>query len=397
MIWIIFEAVSIAMLGLSHLATFLAVLHLVITYVIVLYIVRRPRRIDCLFYFGLSVLLGLLLSSYYWLPAVLEVKYTWYKFTGGSPQFVTLQSLLFSPSRYGLLFQGNNGEHRLIIGYAHLIAFIILVILLFKKKFIKKELMYVLWLLISFIFVVFMILPQSQYVWKTLGYMNNFQFSWRLLIIVAFISSTIAGFIITKIKHKGIIILLCIFAILSTILNWGNRKMVSEDKTAHIYEWVLYTEYNNESRLQDYTKRFDFNPPLFVKQLVMKYPKEPMSIIDGNGNVLSIDRTPIRHEYIVDAKGTLKLKENTNYFPGWTLKVNNKLEEINYRERDHKGKMVFTLNPGLYHIVFIFEDTPVRHYSKIVSGITISLLLALILVSRFFRIRYTLKNKRLKV
>jgi len=395
LIWIVLGAISVALLSLSHLATFIAALQLAILYVVVLYIGQRPKRINYLLYFGLSVFLGLLLSAYYWLPAVLEVKYTWYKFSGGNPQFVSLQSLLFSPSRYGFLFQGNNGEHRLIIGYAHLIAFIILVILLFKKRFSQKELIYALWLFVSFIFVVFMILPQSQFIWKVFSYMNNFQFSWRLLIIVAFIASTIAGLITAKIKHRGIIILLCIFAILSTILNWGNRKMIEENKELYINEWVLYTEYYDESYLQN-SKRFDLNPRFFVKQLVMKYPKNPVDIIDGNGNVLLLDRMPIGREYIVDAKSALKLKENTSYFPGWTLKVNNRIQEINYRERNHEGKMVFILNPGLYHITFTFEDTSVRHYAKIVSGISLGLLLAMILVSKSFRIGYASKTKRYK-
>ena len=391
LIWIVLEAVSIVLLALSHLATFVATMHLVIVYVIFLYIEQRPKFINVLYY-GIAVLLGFLLSSYFWLPAILEVKYTWYKFIG-LPGFIPFQELLFSPSRYGLLFQGNNGEHRLIIGYTHLITFIILVILLLKKRFSQKELIYALWLFVSFIFVVFMILPQSQYVWKVFSYMNNFQFSWRLLIIVAFITSTIAGLITAKIKHRGIIILLCIFVILSTILNWGNRKMVPEDNNMYKNEWVLYTEYYDEFYLQN-SKRFDLNPRLFVKQLVMKYPKKPIDIIDGNGNVVLLNRTPIGREYIVDAKSTLKLKENTNYFPGWTLKVNNRIQEINYRERNHEGKMVFILNPGLYHITFTFEDTPVRYYSKIVSGST-ALLLVMVLVSKFVRMKPTLKTKKL--
>ena len=229
------------MLVLSHLATFVATMHLLIVYVIFLYIEQRPKFINMLHY-GISAMLGFLLSSYYWLPAVLEIKYTWYKFIG-PPEFVSLQSLLFSPSRYGFLFQGNNGEHRLIIGYAHLISVAIFVILLIKRKFTKNEYKYALWLLVSFIFVMFMILPQSQYIWKVFSYMSNFQFSWRLLIIVAFITSTIAGLITTKIKHRGIVILLCVFVILSTILNWRNRKMVPEDKNMYKNEWVLYTEY----------------------------------------------------------------------------------------------------------------------------------------------------------
>lgn len=265
LIWIILEAVSIAMLGLSHLVTFIAVLYLLIAYVTVLYIEQRSRKLNHLLYFGFSALLGFLLFSYYWLPAVLEVKYTLYKSGAEMPQFLQLQSLLFSPSHYGFLFQGNSGEHRLIIGYAHLIVFLILVVLLLKKKFSKKELVYALWLLVSFIFVVFMILPQSQFVWRSLSYMNNFQFAWRLLIIISFISSVIAGFIVTKINSKSIVILLCIIVILSTILNWGNRKMVPEDTNEYRYEWELYTEYCDGCNLQDYNKRFGGNLPFFCE------------------------------------------------------------------------------------------------------------------------------------
>lgn len=393
LVWVILEAVSIAMLGLSHLATFIAVAHLLIAYVVMLYIQQRPKRMDYLIYFGSSVLLGLLLFSYYWLPAALEVKYTLYKSGMEIPQFISLQSLLFSPSRYGFLFQGNNGEYRLIIGYAHLIAFLILVVLLLKKRFSKKELVYALWLIASFIFVVFMILPQSQNIWKTFSYMNNFQFSWRLLIVVAFISSTIAGFIITKIINKKIIVLLCIFVILSTILNWGNRKMVAEDKTAYRYEWELYTEYCDGCNLRDYNRRFGGNLPFFVKQSAVQYPQNPLEIIRGDGNVLLLNKTPTRHEYIVNAKSTVKLKENTNYFPGWTLRINNKLQEINYRERNYEGKIVFILSPGLYQIILTFENTPIRYYSKILSGTTLGLVFVLIFISKFFKLKYFKKLK----
>ena len=129
----------------------------------------------------------------------------------------------------------------------------------------------------------------------------------------------------------------------------------------------------------------------------LSYPQKSIGIIDGDGDVLFLKRTPTKHEYVVYAKNAVKLKENTNYFPGWKLKVNDRIQKINYRERNHEGRMVFMLNPGLYHIIFTFEDTPIRYYSKMVSGITLCLLLAIVLVFKFFRIRYALKPKRLKV
>ena len=85
------------------------------------------------------MILGLALSLYKWLPAILEMKYTWYKFESDSITFVPLKSLLISPTNFGLLFQGHHGELNLIIGYIHVISIVILTIFIFKKKLVDKE------------------------------------------------------------------------------------------------------------------------------------------------------------------------------------------------------------------------------------------------------------------
>lgn len=125
-----------------------------------------------------------------------------------------------------------------------------------------------------------------------------------------------------------------------------------------------------------------------MKQFAVKYPQNPMEIISGDGNVLLLSNTPIRHEYVVYAKSTLRLRESTLYFPGWTLRVNNKLQEINYKERKYEGQIVFRLNPGLYHIILTFDDTPVRFYLKIISGTALGLIFVMIFIVKFFKIGY---------
>lgn len=375
--WVVLQAISLTLLVLSHFATFISSLYIVLPYAVLLWFLKEPRRLINLKYYAISMILGLLLSLYKWLPSILEMKYTWYKFEGNGITFVPLKSLLISPTNFGFLFQGHHGELNLIIGHIHIILTAMLVVFILKKKLAYKEAAIGVWLLLSFAVVVFLILPQSKFIWSSLGFMENFQFSWRLLIIVSFITSTAAGLVATKIKKNEIIIALCAFAILSTILNWGNRKMVPLDPQAYDKHWSLYTEYfepNDPLYLFRYNKRVQKIP-----QLVLNRHKSHLEIIQGIGNIKETKRTQTEHEYLVNARSNLYLSENTYYFPGWKVYANGKEIPINIKNEKRFGTLTFTLDKELYIINTKFEDTQIRKIGKIISLISLGLLVTIMI------------------
>jgi uncharacterized membrane protein len=67
----------------------------------------------------LMFVLGLAFSAYYWLPVLIESRYTYQAlYIKHVFPFLTLRQVLYSKWRFGLLFQGPGGEIKPLIGYA---------------------------------------------------------------------------------------------------------------------------------------------------------------------------------------------------------------------------------------------------------------------------------------
>lgn len=381
--FLIWGAISFALLMLSHLSTSLITLHLVAVYTFIIWVKKKNKRKIDLLYWLSSIILGLLLSSFYWIPAKFEVQYTLYSFTLSTGGFLSLKDLLYSSTMFGLLFQGHHGETHYLLGYAQLLAFITSLFLI-NRIHDKREKILLLFFQISFLILSFMILPVSKKIWETFSYLNNFQFAWRLLAPIAFILSAIAA-IVTKKINKKIVVVICVFAIFSTILNWGNRKIVPEQKVNRAGYETLYTEYYNPS--DPIYKNIYPN----LNHIVLKdIPKLPIETIKGEAEIKQIYRSPTDHEYLINAKTDVTIKENTLYFPNWELLINNSPYAINFKNPKYMGVITFKLNPGTYKAELRFENTKLRTISQLISILSLSSIIAVLLL----RIIYLTVNSR---
>ena len=180
--------------------------------------------------FGLftSFLLGIIISSYIFLPYLLFAKYTYANLlTSSTVFFVPIQDLLFSSWRMGFLFQGPRGELSFLIGYTQIFILFIVSLQSFKKfrngLKINSE---ILWLIIAFI-IIFLITPFSYQIWKTFSFLNVIQFSFRLHLLLTLCIAVLAGkFALNFSKKTWIIYSLLILTIGYTMLNWGNRRVI---------------------------------------------------------------------------------------------------------------------------------------------------------------------------
>ena len=169
-------------------------------------------------------------------------------------------------------------------------------------------------------------------------------------------------------------IALLIFTISSTILNWGNRKIVPEQKVNRAGYETLYTEY------------YDPSDPIYkniypnLNHIVLKdIPKLPIETIKGEAEIKQIYRSPTDHEYLIDAKTDVIIKENTLYFPNWTLLINNSPHPIYFKDPKYMGVITFKLNPGTYKAELRFENTRLRTISQL-SSITALLFIFIVLL-----------------
>ncbi len=351
--------------------------------VIALYVIFSTNNFlkGILYSFGI-IAVSLLISMYQWTAPLI---YRQYLFTTAHPidpskafYFPSIMDLLYAPWKFGLLFQGPKGELSFLLGYTQLLALLITMVLLLKNK-IKKEYKnkLILWVVLFF-GTIFLITPYSIFIWRFIPLVNQAG-SQRLLIIVALYTSLFVGYIALEFKKKKwIIYLLVILTISTTILNWGQRRVIST-----INDTVLMKDISLGTKWADthfYALPKWVNPNnLWFSNI----PKSNIEILKGNADIQSTYRAYTMHVYKLDAKDQITLRENTLYFPGWKASSNGKSVGIN---PDRNGIVTMNLYKGKQTLELSYSDLPLFMLSKIISVISIFLVLMYIIF-------YSLKSK----
>lgn len=360
--WFFLSSLSLAFLILSHQAISLASLPFLIAYCLYLWLAKNRKNVKRLFIYIFSLIAGMLSSSFYWVPVIFESKYI-NLLSKGETSFIQPLQLLYSPWRWGLLFQGPNGEISFMVGYAQWLVIILSIAIFLKNKSVFKEKKLYLISIISFSLLLLLTQSVSKPLWMNISLLKGFQFSYRLLLLIVFFTSIISGIVIKNIKNKWIFTVLCFITISTTILNWGNRETIPQLNDSSIeYEfprsmtgvgqgttvWVNSNKFTSEKRLVPY-----------------------ITIIRGKANVSDISRNSTKHKYLVDIlSDKADIKENTLYFPNWIVKVDNNPYSFSFTDPDDPGVITFSLNRGPHIVEVIFTNTFVRIFSMFLSGLT---------------------------
>ncbi|MBI2028540.1 MAG: glycosyltransferase family 39 protein [Candidatus Levybacteria bacterium] len=331
-----------------------------------------------------SLIFGIISAIYSWLPFILYSQFTYqepihtYEY-----YFPPFQQLFYSKWKYGLLFQGPKGELALFLGYGQTLVIVGIILVLFKKKIPQKIRHYSLfWIFLVFLILFFMH-PVSRNIW------NMFPSFWmifttgRIHLPMALATSIVAGYlvvILSSLKIKIFYIYMFIaFTIASTILNWGHRKVIPEidDNSLRKNAWLS----------------IQITPPFMNSKWAPtptfwfpKKPNNPMEIIQGKGTIKPLKRTTTKHLYIVYANTPITIKENTLFFPGWSLKSNYKEIPI---FPDKQGVINAKLPQGLQYADLTYEDLPAYKLSKTISA---GFFLGLVALLFIYALRTLIKN-----
>lgn len=375
-VWNFALSLSIAGLILSHQGITIVAFPLFIIYC--LFLLKKKKHISnkvvlrCI----LHITYGLLLSSFYWLPVLYELKYTHQAFYLPAITFPSLKEFIYSPYRYGLLLQGPTGQLSFIIGYVQL-GIILISVYILKNKYGDKSERQLLKFFI-FLFIAFFILMQgfSKPIWETIPILLNLQFSYRILVLVNLVTAFIAAITVKIVDNRTYTITICILAIGLTILNWGHRRVIPEINDKHLYINTPQSTHQAEG----------LNPaaPIWTdpyRPWMEKTPKLNAEIIRGDGSVQPIWRTTAKHQYLVQSNTDTLMRENTLYFPGWKLLIDNKEITID-KSKLQSGVIVFPLNEGLHLVTLEFVDTKVRFVSKLVSLLTL-IFLTIVVIKKY--------------
>lgn len=354
-----------------------------------LYVIFETKKFSkgALYSFGIIVV-SLLISIYQWAAPLI---YRPYMFTTAYPTdpiknfyFPEIIDLLYSPWRYGLLFQGPKGELSFLVGYAQLLVLFILVVLLAKNKIKKEYKNKVIFWMVLFIFTLFLVTPYSISIWNYLPIMNQAG-SQRLLIIIAFYTSILAGYVsFIYLKKSWIIYALILFSIGTTILNWGQRRVIPAINDSVLRQNLPFGIKWGDEHFYALPKWV--NP----KQLwFSKIPNSHLEILNGEATAKSLNRTSTNHQYLINAKTPIDIKENTLYFPGWSLTSNGKFIPI---QTDKRGVITANLPAGLQKIELKYDDLLLFKLSKIVSAF--SFLSILVISMAYLLLNYLIFQRR---
>lgn len=276
--------------------------------------------------------------------------------------YPTLKDLLYSPWRLGFLYQGSYGEISNLLGYAQIFILASILYFLLKGRVPKKLQINIIFLLFIVVLTIFMVNRISIDIWRLFPFINAAG-PHRLLILTTFSISIIAGYYaLIKNKNKKLVYILIFLCISTTILNWGNRRVISEFNDETLRQNIPYSTAQSERHFYANSKWINPKSPWFNNP-----PKSHLEIINGDGEIKEIERTTTKHTYLINANNPLRIRENTLYFPGWSLESNNKSISI---YPDETGVINAKIPIGLQKLELNFDDLQIFKIYKTISVLT---------------------------
>lgn len=348
-------ALSLAGLILCHNATSLMFLPFILFFM--LYKLRDVKeKKKYLVLSGLAIVLAFGMSAFFWMPAMLEAKYTLRNIvTKGeyAHHFVDPVSLIQGAWNYG-----GSGEFSVQIGYVHIFflitSFVLFCISLTKRK---KDLL-LLGLILYSMFAIFIMFPTADVFWKKLLLMQNFQFPWRFLSILVFTTAVLGGLVIRKIqiKYQQLATVLCVVFLLFISKDfWSAKDYIVQPDT--FFAKVQRTTTNDTGE----------SSPIWSVRFMEERPNGPVEIIDGTAQIQLLKRSIAKHSYGIQVKERARIRENTLYFPGWYVYIDGKQSQIEFQDPKNRGIMTFFVEKGEHNIDIIFQETKLRKLADILS------------------------------
>ena len=353
-------ALSFAGLILSHNAITLMFLSLIFMYIFYLIFQCSNKK-----YFILNalylILLGFGLSAFFWIPAFMEGKYTLRDIvtSGGEylTSFVAWKDFFFGQWSYGgtLTLSKQIG----IIHWVGVFGSAIAAYHLYKKR--NKLWMVCLGSLLIFWATLFLMTSSASPIWQTITTLQKFQFPWRFLSVTVFLSALMGGILLSLVSNKYKKTLLLIFIVGLLLANknyWHAQSFLQKEESF----------YNG---IYDGTTDTGESAPIWSVRFMEKRPKSKVEIIKGYGEIKEIKRNFTKREYRVEAKGKIRILENTLYFPGWIVLVDGRQESIEFQDQNHRGLITFNVDKGSHKINITYEETKVRKFANAISLVSL--------------------------
>lgn len=376
----ILGGVSLALLILSHNAISLMLVPFILAYCLLLSYFSKNRK-PLIINLSSLIILGFVLSMFFWFPALLEGKYTLRNIVtagGYIGRFVDLKSIIYSPWSYG-----GTGQFSVQFGPFQWLAILLSPVTLFILKKNKEKYYLTLTLIVFCLLSIFIMFPISDFIWSRIILLQNFQFPWRFLAIIVFTSSVLSSLFFDSISKKINIKLVVLVSILIIVVisSFYWKPKAYQNKPESFYTGVYES-----------TTDTGESAPIWSVRFMEKKPKARLEVIDGSASIKELKRTSAYHKYQLIVNRPTLFEENTLYFPGWEIKANGLPLKIEFQNMTYRGVMLFNLPKGNYVVEAKYSETKLRLISDLISVFGLLLLIALV-VYRQTMLSFFTKNK----
>ncbi|OGE06147.1 hypothetical protein A2W70_05375 [Candidatus Curtissbacteria bacterium RIFCSPLOWO2_02_41_11] len=408
--YIYISAIFLALLMVTHNLIFLPFMLILPVYLLFLIWKAENKKlfiVNCLS----SIVYSFGLSAFFWLPALLEKKYTivdqllLVNLANYNIHFIYPQQLWNWPWGFGGSAAGLTDGISFKIGKLHVFTSIAASVLaiahLIRLKLsgangspaeaLAKAGQLSIVFFVLFLFSAFMTTFYSKPIWDLIPPLAYTQFPWRFLIFTSLFSSILAGALVYLLRLPILrLIASLILVVLLAIPNFKLFKpqtyrpdLTDEIATSEeIINWDI-----SQSSFEYIPKGVELKKSELGTNVVnikkSEIPTEEVQILSGLAQINSLNSTPSKINFIVNAKDPLQVRVNVFNFPGWNAKVDGKKFTI----ADNNRLKLITLNipEGVHRVEIQFKDTFDRFTGNIIS--LTSLLILFFFIIRQWKIR----------
>ncbi len=341
------------------------IMHLVFLFPIILIFflwefMISKEKIIFLTYIGLGVMLAILISAFYLIPATYYNQFTRIHQETGffelyKRNFINLNQLIYSKWGFSpIVNNAKNGEISFQLGFAQWLSILTLILFIVFKKISKPFFTLSICLLLAFLVCIFLMLDISAPIWKILVRYVIVDFPFRLLLPASFIASLSCGIVLVSLgrKLRGFV-----FIVLVLLALYANRNHINVNQYTF---FPISTYLNLETEITTTT----YNEYLPI-QASGKLLHNPWDEIKGE-NISASNAKQTTNLLTFDLK---VIKEASVFagqfnFPGQTLYLN---ENVIKFGSDELGRISFIVPQGFYKVKIQYQETALIKISKLLT------------------------------
>ena len=348
----------------------------------VLFLARRARNLRVLGRGLLALALGLALSAFFWLPAIVERN--WVKlenllqgYLNYQNHFVYLHQLIYSPWGFGLSLPGPHDGMSFGLG---LVPLVMLGVSLLLARYLRAQLREAgegwahFWFFLGVLgLAVFLVTDNSLWLWNRLSLLQYLEFPWRALVLAALATAFTCAFpflAVREERRQRWLFLVLLAGFFLTALPYARPEGFHEVSDADYAPEVI------AARGIEVTTTGEYEPAWAIVRPGSPAPAGRLLLLAGRVRLLEQQCTGTSCRWLLEADGPAWLRAAIFYYPGWQLTVDDQPHPLSVQ--NPFGLMDFGLSGGFHRVELVFRQTALRQWALGISAAALLLIPVLV-------------------